>query len=90
MPFFYEEVPKNPLDNTASLVELWVIGGGGAHAQGGAGGLERMYYRATSWSGSEWQRFLDSVRVDGDQVRPLALLRTSRAANRRLSRASFG
>ena len=71
----YEEVLKNLLDNPASLVELWVTGGDGAQGQGGAGELERLRSRYYQRYVEEWQRFLESVRIDRDQVRPLALLR---------------
>jgi type VI secretion system protein ImpL len=71
----YEEVMKKRLENSASLIEGWVVGGDGKEGEDRlAGELERLRSRYFEHYIDEWKRFVDAVTVERGELRASALL----------------
>ena len=68
----YEETIKARLDDPASLIELWVIAGGGKEGEDRAAReMERLRSRYHQRYIEEWQRFVDSLSVQPISALPL-------------------
>jgi type VI secretion system protein ImpL len=68
----YDEIVKARLENPSSLVELWVLAGGGKEGEERASReLERLRSRYYQRYIEAWQRFVDSVSVQPIAALPL-------------------